>query len=107
MSLSYEDYYNLILENPWKISIIPKNHIDYNLLDRALSTDGKVLEILKMRNLLDLVTEDLFEIAVQSNGEALAFVPEEKITERMCVNALTGAQGSEKNIKYIPNKFNK
>jgi len=105
MVKTYDEYYDIISKNPWKISIVPKNFLDYKMLEAVLSQDGAVLEILSVFDLLDLVPDELFELAVQTNGEALAFIPYNKITERMCVNAISAAQGSGKNLKFVPYRF--
>ena len=105
MKYSYQEWMNILDRNPWKLSIVPEDLIDYELLDKVLEKDGGVIEILKNRGLLHLVPDELLELAVQTNGAALAHIPYNKKTERMCYNAVTGANGSGGNLEFVPLKF--
>lgn len=105
MKYSFEDWLKILDQNPWKLSLVPEEMINYELLDKVLEKDGGVIEILKNRNLLNLVPDDLLELAVQTNGSALAHIPYNKKTERMCFNAVVGACGSGENLEFVPLKF--
>jgi hypothetical protein len=105
MKLSYEEWLSALDKNPWKLSIVPEELINYELLDKVLEKDGGVLQVIKNRGLLHLVPDELLELAVQTNGSALAYIPYHKKTERMCFNAVTGAAGCGENLEFVPLKF--
>jgi hypothetical protein len=102
---SYRDWYDFILSNPWKLSIIPKNMITVDILREAVQKDGTILEIIRVRNLEYMITNEIYELAVQNKGSSIEFVPEDCVTDRMCHNAILGSQGNGENLKFIPNKL--
>jgi hypothetical protein len=100
---TYRDWYDFVLSNPWKLSIVPKNMITVDMLKETVQQDGTVLEIIRVRNLEHMSTNEIYELAVQNKGSSIEFVPENCITDRMCHNAIFGSQGSGENLKFIPN----
>jgi hypothetical protein len=100
-----KEWYNFVLSNPWKLSIVPKNMITTEMLREAVQQDGGVLEILHLKNYEYMVQNDIYELAVQNKGSSIEFVPEDCVTDRMCHNAIYGSQGKGSNIQYIPKKL--
>lgn len=102
---SSKDWYDFVLSNPWKLSIVPKNMITTDMLREVVQKDGTILEIIRLKNYGYMIQNDIYELAVQNKGSSIEFVPEDCITDRMCHNAIHGSQGSGENLKFIPKKL--